>query len=469
MGSKEADFFKNPLDYIGRRHPHLGEAIDLVSAHRSFQIIGKDGVTLIVPDKETMKSIISKSGKFEHAPEAVDMLQNCVIPLALVSAEDWSGRTSLGTCAGTKLTVKEISGGVVTLVATKTGEEVKITKVDEYRTLPREGQKAKTSVWQIKSGKLALSKDGWKPPAPGMPVRHHKAVDGGAEDSFDRRGVWKNLVKYFCDNMGNASSMDNKVNEILRRAEGMTRWVYTTTKVSSDIKDKLRVLSDLNPLMQCFIIIDPYGLSKLDLFDVHLIEAWENISVSASENKPYESYIEVITSHQLRAGYTIDKAGDPRLTEAFVLSGLVDNNNFKAIDDAYSTRPGTSRQLDELRYTLSFMCREYIEGKTDTTAIRENFEVFNIAAAQNDGKGIISRNTYGSIPDYASNHAYNQWIGTTYCLYVLPLQNEWPTPSGDSTGFRICYQRDKTTYEKKQGKALLTADAVRTMYAQITK
>lgn len=163
-GTKPESYCKIGV-YVQHNAPSLYDNINDLCMFGAFSMRGRNGVTLLLPDKAGLKEIDTLVGK--DSRKAMEKIQACILPVFISSLADFKKDSDIPNKLGNKLPIEDVSGSAITL---KGGAIIKTDS--KFKRLHADGQYA---VFKIENG---------LPPTTG-----EKSSQQGNKKGAGRRGV----------------------------------------------------------------------------------------------------------------------------------------------------------------------------------------------------------------------------------------------------------------------------------------
>ena len=254
--------FCNLYSYLEQRDEELLEAI----RHRCLGKILSPGlkykgITFIFPNPELRKKIIE--GVYSSNPkEASKIIKSLVIPLPLITGKDFKNEDQIGNLMGATMGVDSVSDVEVQLSG-----GIVLSKATDFKT---DDDVSNIAIWNITSGEMPTSPS--ETPYTAPKKISTKKTKGSAE-------LVRNAGSVGGVSFGGVSSSDHIRQTIAEKVEqsyltalqskspdvGYYRAVITLLESLSDSTyKKILPMLDKNPIINFYLLVEPYKKSKSD-------------------------------------------------------------------------------------------------------------------------------------------------------------------------------------------------------------
>lgn len=242
----------NIMTFLDDHDSDLGSAINKLCLTRSLQP-RQSGITFLYPaEKSYHKDILEKA--YSESPEhAVEMIKSLIIPVALLTAQDFK-KNSIGSLNGVGYTVKSAGSDGVVLEGSNGDVTLKLNSSFKYLNKKSAGDDS-IAVWDVVSGRLPLTGAEYKRASTKKTGKGDKVYEGGAISASQRAilaAKVENKFRMCCIRQG-----DKTYDPYLAKTVGLLDYLNKNHK---DLLTKLIPIVDYSPIVTFYLLVEPYKL-----------------------------------------------------------------------------------------------------------------------------------------------------------------------------------------------------------------
>jgi len=265
------------------------------------------GVTFLYPkDKAYRQEIIDKTYS-DEADDAVKLVESLIVPDALISGADFN-RRPVGSRLGVKYAVESADAGKV-----KLANGVELTLADDFRPLSRRA--GDIAVWIIAKGRLPLTGEAYKAPAPDRKGKQGGARHGGDDGALtDRQLLATNVEGEFDRCMKQDRCRTH--NPYLAKVVSLLN--YLKAKYPANLLTVMPVL-DYDPVVSFYLLLEPYKTRGEYLIPDTILfgdGAWNGADAYGNAVEEYKAVFRALPNQQTMSA-TDSQSGAPTIPKVF--------------------------------------------------------------------------------------------------------------------------------------------------------
>jgi hypothetical protein len=234
------------FQWVEAKDADLADAIRALCLEGTLSPSGRSpGVTFLYPKDKAYRDEIIDKAYSDEADEAAKLIESLIIPDALLQGADFQ-RRPVGSRLGVKYDVESADRGKVKLAS-----GVELVPADDFHPLAR--REGDLAVWIISKGRLPLSGESYRAPAP-----ERRAKNGGARHGGDASLNNRQLL---------AANTEGEFDRCMKQDKCRTHNPYLAKVVSllnflkakaGDVLLKVMPVLDYDPVVSFYLLLEPY-------------------------------------------------------------------------------------------------------------------------------------------------------------------------------------------------------------------